>query len=148
MLFQTIQYIVQMTNSSIWPLDRTLSNFTTLGQSGSGSNGNEGVLCFPQSSSIIGVSPSDCLVSYPGHLWVGCLTPLELVYDMEIWSTRLNKTGFLPSCNSVHTTVWMHHMDAIKMQRKSLMETMCSIAMIQLYKYTNAGESRNTDDFL
>ena len=31
-------------------------------QSGPGSDGNEGVLCIPQSSSIIGTSPSDCLV--------------------------------------------------------------------------------------
>ena len=30
-------------------------------------DGNKGVLHTPQSSSIIGTSPSDCLVSYPGH---------------------------------------------------------------------------------
>ena len=30
--------------------------------------GIEGVLCIPQSSSTIWVSPSDCLVSYPRHL--------------------------------------------------------------------------------
>ena len=30
-------------------------------------DGNEGVLRIPQSSSIAGTSPSDCLVSYPGH---------------------------------------------------------------------------------
>ena len=40
---------------------------TTPGQSGPGSNGNKGVLCIPQSTSITGVSPSDCLMSYPGH---------------------------------------------------------------------------------
>ena len=34
---------------------------TTPGQSGYGSNGNEGVLCISQSSSITGTSPSDCL---------------------------------------------------------------------------------------
>ena len=45
-------------------------------QSGFGSNGNEGVLCIPQSSSITGTSPSDCLVSYPGHS-LGGLTPLQ-----------------------------------------------------------------------
>ena len=45
----------------------TLSGATTPGQSGPGSHGNDGVLCIPQSSSITGVSPSDCLVSYPGH---------------------------------------------------------------------------------
>ena len=33
------------------------------GQSGPWSNGNEGVLRIPQSSSITGTSPSDCLVS-------------------------------------------------------------------------------------
>ena len=35
------------------------------------SNGNEGVLCIPQISSITGTSPSDCLVSYPEHSLVG-----------------------------------------------------------------------------
>ena len=54
--------------SSIWPIDKTLSGATTPSQSGPGSNGNKGVLCIPQSSSITEASPSDCLVSYPGHL--------------------------------------------------------------------------------
>ena len=65
--FQTIQFSISMQFSSIWPLDRALLDATTPGQSGSGSDGNEGVLCIPQSSSITGTSPSDCLVSYPGH---------------------------------------------------------------------------------
>ena len=52
-------------------MDRTSSDATTLGQSGSGNNGNEGVLHSPQSSSITGASPSDCLVSYPEHSLVG-----------------------------------------------------------------------------
>ena len=54
--------------SSIKPIDRALSDATTPGQSGPGSNSNEGVLHISQSSSITGTSPSDCLVSYPGHL--------------------------------------------------------------------------------
>ena len=37
-----------MANSSIWPIDRTLSGVTTPGQSGPGSDGNEGVLCNPK----------------------------------------------------------------------------------------------------
>ena len=37
----------------------TLSDATTLGQSGPGSDGNEGVLPIPQSCSITGASPSD-----------------------------------------------------------------------------------------
>ena len=48
-------------------IDRALSGATILGQSGPGSNGNEGVLRIPQSYSIIGTSPAVCLVSYPGH---------------------------------------------------------------------------------
>ncbi len=54
-----------------------LSGATTPGQSGPGSNGNEGVLRIPQSSNTAGTSPSDCLVSYPGHSLGGGLTPLQ-----------------------------------------------------------------------
>ena len=64
-LFQTIQFSISTQFSSIWPIDRTLSGSTTLGQIGPGSDGNEGVLCIHQSSSITGMTPSDCLVSYP-----------------------------------------------------------------------------------
>ena len=71
-LFQTIQFNTSTLFSSIWPMDRTLLDVTTPGQSGSGNDGNEGVLCIPQSSSITEASLSDCLVSYPRHsLWVG-----------------------------------------------------------------------------
>ena len=48
---------------SIWPVDRTLSGAIIPGQCGLGSNGNERVLCIPQSSSITEVSPSDNLWS-------------------------------------------------------------------------------------
>ena len=44
------------------------SGATTPGYSEPGSNGNEGVLHSPQSTSITGASPSDCLVSYPKYL--------------------------------------------------------------------------------
>ena len=47
------------------------------GQSGPGNNGNEGVVCIPQSPCITGTSPSDCLASYPGHSLGGGLTPLQ-----------------------------------------------------------------------
>ena len=59
-------------NPKIGPFSGT----TTLGQSRPGSNGNEGVLHIPKSTSITAASPSDCLVSYPGHL-LGGLTPLQ-----------------------------------------------------------------------
>ena len=54
-----------------------LSSAPTLSQSWPGSDGNEGVLCIPQSFSITGTSPSDCSVSYPGHFFVGGLIPLQ-----------------------------------------------------------------------
>ena len=56
-----------MSNSFIWPIDRTLSGATTLGQNGFVSKGNEGALHIFQYSSITAASPSDCLMSYPGH---------------------------------------------------------------------------------
>ena len=62
--------------SSIWAVDRTLSWATIPGQSGPGSNNNEGVPCILQSSSIIGTSLSD-LVSYLGHSLRGGFTPLQ-----------------------------------------------------------------------
>ena len=55
-----------------------LSGTTTLGQSGPGSDGNKGILHIPQSSSITGTSPSDCLVSYLRHLFGGSYLVLAL----------------------------------------------------------------------
>ena len=66
------------------------------GQSGPGSNGNEGVLCIPQSSSIIGTLPSDCLVSYPGHSLGGGSYPLCRGAVSIFYSpSRLDKKLFL-----------------------------------------------------
>ena len=67
-LFQTIQFSISIQFSSIWLIDRTLPSATTPGQNELGSDGNKGKLCIPQSSRITEDSPSDCLVSYPGHL--------------------------------------------------------------------------------
>ena len=76
-----------MSDSSIRPIDRTLSGATTLGQSGPGSDDNEGMLYISQSSSITGTSPSDCLVSYPGHqLWGKSYSSAEMQSD---YSTAL-----------------------------------------------------------
>ena len=55
-----------MSNSSIWAIDRILSGATTPGQNRPGGDAN-GVLLIPQSCSITGVSPSDCLMSDAGH---------------------------------------------------------------------------------
>ena len=70
--------------SSIYPIHRALSGATIPSQSGPGSNDNEGVLCIPQSSSITGTSPSDCLVSYSGHSLEGSYTSAEV---QSVYST-------------------------------------------------------------
>ena len=74
----------------------TLSDGTTLGQSGLGSDGNKRVLCIYQSSSITRVSPPDCLMSYltnDAH-WGGGFLPLcrdavgvfySLISDCMLW---------------------------------------------------------------
>ena len=54
-------HVLVLFNPKIGPL----SGATTPGQSGAGSDGNEKVLHISQSSSITGISPSDCLESYP-----------------------------------------------------------------------------------
>ena len=55
----------------------TLSDATSLGPSGPGIDGNEGVLHVPQSSRITGTSLSGCLVTYPRYSLGGGLTPLQ-----------------------------------------------------------------------
>ena len=66
-LFRTIQFSISSLFSSIWPIDSTLSGGASPGQNEPGSDGNKGVPYVTQSSIIIGVLPSDCSVSYPGH---------------------------------------------------------------------------------
>ena len=56
-----------MSNSLIRPKDRTGPGATTSVHNGPGSNGSEGVVRIPQSSSITEATPPDCFVSYPGH---------------------------------------------------------------------------------
>ena len=56
-----------MSKGSVRPIDRTLSSDTTPGQSGPGSNGNEGIPRIPQSSNITEALTFDCLESYPEH---------------------------------------------------------------------------------
>ena len=51
-----------------------------------GSDGSEGVLRIPQSSRNTRTSPSDCLVSYPGHSLVGSYPSAE---KQSVYSTAL-----------------------------------------------------------
>ena len=61
--FQTIQFSISTQFSFIRLIDTTLSGAATPGQSGHVSDGNAGVLCILQSSSITETSLSDCFVS-------------------------------------------------------------------------------------
>ena len=80
-LFQAIQFSKSTQFSSTWPKDRTLSDATTPGQSGPGSNGNQGMLHILQSSGITETSPSDWLVGFNGiSTFVGYLTPNPFLY--------------------------------------------------------------------
>ena len=63
------------------------------GQIGPGSNGNEGVFHIPQGPSITGTSTSDCLVSYPGHLWGGGVLPLCRVAVSVFYTPTSQPTG-------------------------------------------------------
>ena len=56
---------VEISNCSVWPINKTLSDATTPSQNEPGSNGRETVLRIQQNSRITGASPSDCLVA--GH---------------------------------------------------------------------------------
>ena len=75
-----------MSNTSIWPINRTLSGTTIPGQSEPGSDGNKGVLHIPQSYSITEDSPSDCLISYPRQLLRECYLSAEIqsVYSESV----------------------------------------------------------------
>ena len=66
-----------MSNSSIWPIDKTLSVATTTGDIGPGSNVNEKVLHSPEISYITGAPPSYYLVSYPEDSFGGGLIFLQ-----------------------------------------------------------------------
>ena len=110
-LFQSIQFIIStqfkcqncsISNitlfSSIWPIDTTLSCATISGYCGPRNDGNEGVLLFPQISSVTGTSPLDFLVSYTGHL-LGESYPsaeIQLVYSTSAADWTKYELGGIP----------------------------------------------------
>ena len=56
----------------IWPINMTMSAATTPGPEWIlGAMAIKGIFHIPQSSSVTGTSPSDCLVSYQGHTFGG-----------------------------------------------------------------------------
>ena len=79
-----------MSNSTSWPIDRTLSGATTPDQNGPESNGNERVLHISESSSITRTSPSDCLVLYPGHS-LREFNSCEVQYTCDVYTAAASR---------------------------------------------------------
>ena len=97
-----------MLNIYIWPIDRTLSGATTLDQSEPGSDGNDGVLRIPQSSSITGASPLDCLMSYPGLYLGESYTFAEMQSMYSIAPADRARLFNAKSCLHTHTDTHTH----------------------------------------
>ena len=93
---QTIQFSKSMPLVLFKPSIGPLSGATSLGQRRPGSNDNEGVLRILQSPGITGTSPSDCLVSYRGHILGGgvvlplCREAVGVFYSPSRLGKRLN----------------------------------------------------------
>ena len=101
LLFQAIQFNISTMISPIWPIDKTLSGATTLGQIEPESDGNKEVLCIPQSSSITRKSPSDCLVSYPRHLLGESYPSAEKQSVYSTASTNWERFGLVSLLNGI-----------------------------------------------
>ena len=108
-LYLTIQFshlfvqCLDLSNSSVRPIDRILSVATTSGQSGPGSYGYEEALRIPQRSSNTGTSPSDCLVSYTGHSFGRCYSSAEVQSVYFTVSSRLGYWGMSYSSAEVQS---------------------------------------------
>ena len=85
--------------SFIWPIQWTLAVATTLGQSGPGSVGSQGVLCIAQSSCIARALLSDCLLLYLGLSLVWeilpiCREPVGIFYSPSRQGNHHFEIGF------------------------------------------------------
>ena len=110
--------------SSIWPIDRTLSGATTPGQSGPGSDGNEGLLHIPQSSSITGTSPSDCLV---------------------ISKTLVEGGGVLPFCRGAVSVFYSpNQVGNTQLNVKTVLFQIIQFSISTQFKYQNSSISSNS----
>ena len=85
----------------------------TPSQSGHRNDGNEGILHIPQSSSITTASPSDCLMSHPGHS-LGVSYPsadMHLVYSTapaNLADTTMSGTVYINTCVIPHIYIYIY----------------------------------------
>ena len=75
----------------MWLIHKNLSGAITQSQSWPVNDGNKRVLHIPQSSNITKVSPSDLLMTYPGHLLGEFYTTAEMQYILQPKPTGPNK---------------------------------------------------------
>ena len=99
-LFQVIQFSISTQFSSIWPIDRTLSDATTLGHSGPGSMAIKGYSAFPKAPVLLVLyshtytyANSQIQMQYTGGLCCSGMNGL-LTSDFRFFDTR-RKTQFL-----------------------------------------------------
>ena len=94
------QFSLSTQFSSIWSRDRTQSGATTPGQSCPVSEGNDRILCIPQSSSITRTLPSDCLMSYLRHSLRESYSSREKqsVYSTAPVDSAFSSNGLLTIC--------------------------------------------------
>ena len=94
--------------SIVWPIDGILTATTTPSKSGLGSNGNERVLHILESSRT-GASPSDDLVSYPGHSFkVGFTFFAEI--ESAYFTAPTDWAGYFKSCRkgTIYIYIYSH----------------------------------------
>ena len=121
--------------SSIWPIDSTLSGAATPGQSGAGSDGNEGVLSIPQSSCNTGTSLSDYLESYTGISLVGVVTLYREAVGVFYSPIPLDKirVGFILNfngllCTYISTYIYIYIYIVIPRQISFVQSELISVA--------------------
>ena len=129
-LFHTVQFNISTQFSSISSINKTLSGATTPGHSGSGNDGNEGVLRIPQSSSTTLTSLSDRLVSYPVcSLW-GSYSSAE-VQSAKIYSyVGLNASFFVYNFLIWDRTFMIFKADYCFIHESTKMNTMSPFKML------------------
>ena len=88
-------------NISIWPIDGTLTDTTAPGQSGFGSNGNEGVLHVSPKFQDWNLTIRCSLVSYPEYTLRGVLTSAK---TQSVYSTpRADKQTHIEGGRDLHS---------------------------------------------
>ena len=105
-LFQIVQFSISILFNSIYPINRTLSGATIPGQSGPGSDDNEGVPRIPQTSKITGTAPSDRLMSHPEQKY--CVKQVQTAYWTLAIHSHRDKSSETPASYLIYCYIWTY----------------------------------------